>query len=123
MSGRGAALGGEREVAPLRRFEIEHGGTGHLELGRTVIGLGVLGRAGDELGLALQVGGKTEERPLHRPDISEVCRYVLVAAALTGRQFEAAPCKGLRWARTAKVDDGGEILFLLQADTLVCLER
>jgi len=30
MSGRGAALGGEREVAPLRRFEVEHGGTGHL---------------------------------------------------------------------------------------------
>jgi len=47
MSGRGAALGGEREVAPLRRFEIEHGGTGHLELGRTVIGLGVLGCARD----------------------------------------------------------------------------
>jgi len=47
MSGRGAALGGEREVAPLRRLEVEHGGTGHLELGRAVIGLGVLGRAGD----------------------------------------------------------------------------
>jgi hypothetical protein len=47
MSGRGAALGGEREVAPLRRFEIEHSGAGHLELGRPVVGLGVLGRAGD----------------------------------------------------------------------------
>ena len=65
MSGRGAALGSEREVAPLRRLEVEHDDTGHLELGRTVVGLGVLGRAGDELGLALQVGGKTEERPLH----------------------------------------------------------
>jgi hypothetical protein len=47
MSGRGAALGGEREVAPLRRFEVEYDGTGHLELGRTVIGLGILSRAGD----------------------------------------------------------------------------
>src|SRR5258708_30715321 len=40
-------LGGERKVAPLRRFEVEHGGPGHLELGRTVVGLGILGRAGD----------------------------------------------------------------------------
>ena len=47
MSGRGAALGGEREVVPLRRFEVEHDGTGHLEVSRTVIGLGVLGRAAD----------------------------------------------------------------------------
>ena len=47
MLERGAALGGEREFAPLRRFEVEHGGTGHLELGRAVIGLGILGRAGD----------------------------------------------------------------------------
>jgi hypothetical protein len=33
------ALRGEREVAPLRRLEVEHGGTGHLELGRPVVGL------------------------------------------------------------------------------------
>jgi hypothetical protein len=37
-----------REVAPLRRLEVEHGGgTGHFEFGRTVVGLGVLNRAGD----------------------------------------------------------------------------
>jgi hypothetical protein len=46
--GGGATLGGEREVAPLRRLEVEHGGgTGHFEFGRTVVGLGVLNRAGD----------------------------------------------------------------------------
>jgi hypothetical protein len=28
--GRGAALGGKREIAPLRRHEVEHSGTGHL---------------------------------------------------------------------------------------------
>ena len=43
MSQRRGALGGESEVAPIRGVEVEHYGTGHLELGRTVVGLGVLG--------------------------------------------------------------------------------
>jgi hypothetical protein len=107
MSGRGAALGGEREVAPLRRFEVEHGGTGHLELGRAVIGLGVLGRAGDGVDEpALEVGGKTEERPLHRPDLGEICRDVLVTAAFARRQFESAARKGFARTCAAQVNDG-----------------
>jgi hypothetical protein len=35
--------------------------------------------------LALEVGGKTKERPLHQPDMGEIGRDLLVAAALAGR--------------------------------------
>jgi hypothetical protein len=49
MSGRGAALGGEREVAPLRRLEVEHGGSGHLEFGRTVAAVRVMALDSDRL--------------------------------------------------------------------------
>jgi hypothetical protein len=39
---------------------------------------------------ALHLGGQTQELSLHRVDLDEVCRDVVIAAALPGYQAEAA---------------------------------
>src|ERR1700738_3539777 len=63
----------------------------------------------------LSVGGAAQEVTLHRVDLGEVCRDVVVAAALAGRQLEAAAREGPSRTRAAEMDDGGELLLLLEA--------
>src|ERR1700680_1844199 len=63
----------------------------------------------------LHVGGEAQELLLHRVDLGEICRDVVVAAALAGDQIEAAASERLGRTGAAEMNYGGELLLLLRA--------
>src|SRR5439155_19197296 len=65
-------------------------------------------------GASLPGGRQPEEQPLQLVDAREVAADVVVAAPLAGRQAEATPCVVVARPGSAQVDDGGQILLLLE---------
>src|SRR5580704_7289486 len=57
----------------------------------------------------------TQELPCHRVDLGEICRDLLIAAALTGDRMEAAVRERLGRACAANVDCRGKLPLLLRA--------
>jgi len=64
---------------------------------------------------ALPLGFYTQELPCHRVDLGEICRDLLIAAALTGDRMEAAVRERLGRACAAKMDCRGKLPLLLRA--------
>ena len=62
----------------------------------------------------LPFGGETPELPLHRVDPGEIDRDVVVAAAFAWHQLKTTAGEGCGRTGTAEMDDGSEILRLLQ---------
>ena len=62
----------------------------------------------------LPFGGETSELPLHRVDPGEIDRDVVVAAAFVWHQLKTTAGEGCGRTSTAEMDDGSEILRLLQ---------
>src|SRR5205807_8574682 len=65
---------------------------------------------------ALPLGGQTQELSFHRVDLDEVCRDVVIAAALPGYQAEAAARECRRWTCAAQLNYRSQLLPLLTAD-------
>jgi hypothetical protein len=63
----------------------------------------------------LPLGFQTQELPRHSIDLGEICRDLLIAAALTGQQMEAAARERLGRACAAKMDYRGKLPLLLRA--------
>jgi hypothetical protein len=59
-------------------------------------------------------GGETPKLPLHHVDPGEIDRDVVVAAAFAWHQLKTAASEGCGPTGTAEVDEGSEILRLLQ---------
>src|SRR4029453_11112183 len=59
-------------------------------------------------------GREAAEQPLHRVDLRQVATHVVVAALLAGGQLEAPPREAGAPSGTAKVNDRGQVLLLLE---------
>src|SRR2546428_3010324 len=57
---------------------------------------------------------QSHELPLHRVDLCQVAADGVGAARIAGGQPEAAACEGVARSSSTEVDDGGEILLLLE---------
>jgi hypothetical protein len=64
---------------------------------------------------SLPLGFYTQELPRHRIDLGEICRDLLIAAALKGDRMEAAARERLGRACAAKMDYRGKLPLLLCA--------
>ena len=62
----------------------------------------------------LPFGGETPKLPLHRVDPGEIDRDVVVAAAFARHRFKTTAGEGCGRTSTAEMNDGSEILRLLQ---------
>jgi hypothetical protein len=63
---------------------------------------------------ALPLGFYAQELPRHRIDLGEICRNLLIAAALTGDRMETASRESLGRACAAKMDYRGKLPLLLR---------
>src|ERR1700730_14085985 len=64
---------------------------------------------------ASSLGGEAQELPRHRIDLDEICRDLLIAAALSGDRTEAPAREPLRRTCVAEMNYRGELLRLLPA--------
>src|SRR3984893_6023646 len=64
----------------------------------------------------LPLGGQTQELSFHCVDLDEVCRDVVIAAALLGYQAEAAARECRRWTCAAQMNYRSQLLPLLTVD-------
>ena len=67
------------------------------------------------MSLSLPLGFYTQELPRHRIDLGEICRDLLIAAALTGDRMEAAARERLGRACAAKMDYRRKLPLLRRA--------
>src|SRR5260370_31339363 len=65
--------------------------------------------------VALCLSAYPQELPRHPADLGEICRNLLIAAALTGDWMEAAARERLGRACAAKMDYRGKLPLLLRA--------
>src|SRR5215472_5794350 len=78
--------------------------------------LGSAARNGAAITRALLFGGEADEFSLHRVDFREICRDVVIAAALAGQQMGAAACEGLCGTCAVEMNYRGQLLPPLPAD-------
>src|ERR1700719_4366058 len=64
---------------------------------------------------ASSLGGEAQDLPRHRIDLDEICRDLLIAAALSGDRTEATAREPLRRTCAAEMNYRGELLRLLPA--------
>jgi hypothetical protein len=64
---------------------------------------------------ALPVVGEAQELSFHITDMGEICRDVVIAAALAGDQMEAAAREPLGRTCTTEMNYCGELLRVLRA--------
>jgi hypothetical protein len=80
----------------------------------SLLGMGTVTRSGQSCKLTLQ-----------QVDLCDVAAHVVVAASLTGTESEPTACVRVANAGPAQVDEGGEVLALLErgGDDTAALER
>jgi hypothetical protein len=72
------------------------------------------GSVGRQAAGGLRICGEVQELPLHRVDTGEVCRDLVITAALAGGQTKPALGKGLGRTRAAQMDYRGKLLLVLR---------
>src|SRR5215472_18864688 len=73
-------------------------------------------RNGPAITGALLFGGEAQEFLFHRVNLGEICRDVMIAAALAGHQMVVAACERLRRTCAAEMNYRGQLFLLLPAD-------